>query len=111
MDSRAGEIRSLLWAIALLENGKTQMRRMEKDAARAWIRAGGPLSKPHSAVNPGFRNSEVRSNATAAVWTPVTRGTTFLEVFRRSAVTQAVSHDRETVTKLIAATVELSMAE
>jgi hypothetical protein len=35
----------------LLEGeGETQMRRIEKDAARAGDRVGGPLSKPHAAV-------------------------------------------------------------
>jgi hypothetical protein len=84
---------------------------MAKDAAPAWIGAGGPLSKLHAAVKPGTENSAVRSKTTADVWTTVTGGITFLEVFRRSAVTQAVSHDRETITKPMASAADLSMAE
>jgi hypothetical protein len=35
------------------------MRRMEKDAARTGRGAGGPLSKPHTAIQFGARNSIV----------------------------------------------------
>jgi hypothetical protein len=80
------------------------MRRMETDAARARDGAGGPLSKPHAAVKAGAKNSAVRSSTTAAVWTTVTRGTTFLEALRRAALTQLVWHDCETITILMAST-------
>src|SRR5882724_2301469 len=87
----ANRQRVAAWAIALLEgNGETQMRRMEKDAARTESGAGGPLSKPHAAVKSVSKNSAVLSRTAAAVWTTVTCGIISLEALRRSALTQLV---------------------
>ena len=78
------------------------MRRMEKDAARAGGRAGGPLSKPHAAMKSGARNSAVVPKTTALPRTTVTWGTTFLLSLRRFAVTQFVWHDCDINTTLMA---------
>src|SRR6266851_5740566 len=51
--------------------GETSMRRMEIDAACAGG-AGGPLSKPHTAVKSGARNSAVVPRTTALLRTTVT---------------------------------------
>jgi hypothetical protein len=104
MDGQAIDIDSLPAIPLLDENGETQMRRMEKDAACPGGGAGGPLSKPHAAVKPGTRKPTVVPRSTAAVWTTVTRGTTLFEALRRSAVTQLVWHDCETITRLMAST-------
>jgi len=60
-------------AIPLLEGeGQTQIRRMEKDAACAGGGAGGPLSKPHTAVKSGAKNSAVVLRTTALLQTTFT---------------------------------------
>jgi len=60
-------------AIPLLEEeGRTQMRRMEKDAACTGRGAGGPLSKPHTAVKSMARTSAVVLRTTALRRTTVT---------------------------------------
>src|SRR5438876_667187 len=51
---------------------ETQMRRMEKDAARAGGGAGGPLSKPNTAVKSGARDSAVVLRTTVLLRTTVT---------------------------------------
>jgi hypothetical protein len=92
-------------AMRLLEGEKkTQMRRIEKDAARAGNRTGGPLSKLHAAVKSGARNSAAVSRTTAPLRTTVTCGTTFLQTLRRSAVTQFVRHDCDINIALMAST-------
>ena len=92
-------------AIPWLEGeAETQMRRMEKAAACAGGGAGGPLSKPHTAVKSGARNSAVVLRTTALLRTTLTSGTTFLQTLRRSAVTQFVWHDCDTNTALTAST-------
>ena len=80
------------------------MRRMEKEAARAGDRRGGPLSKPQAAVKLGARNAVVVPRTTALRRTTVTRGTTFLQALRRSVVVQFVWHDGDTKTSLAAST-------
>jgi hypothetical protein len=82
------------------------MRRMEKDAARTRRRAGGPLSKPHTAIQFGARNSIVLLRTTALLRTTVTSGTTFLQRLRRSVVGQFVRHDCDNDTALTASTLK-----
>jgi hypothetical protein len=68
------------------------MRRMEKDAARTRRGAGGPLSKPHTTIQFGARNSIVLLRTTALLRTTGTSGTTFLQTLTRSVVAQFVRH-------------------
>jgi hypothetical protein len=73
MHSLAIDVKSLLWLYRYeKERRKTQMRRMEKDAARAGGGAGGPLSKPKTAVKSGTRDSAVVLRTTALLRTAVT---------------------------------------
>jgi len=82
------------------------MRRMEKDAAPTGCGAGGPLSKPHTAIQFGARNSIVLLRTTALLRTTVTSGTTFLQALRRSVVAQFVRHDCDNDTALTASTLK-----
>lgn len=87
------------------------MRRMLKDAAYAEGGEGEPLSKIHAAAGSGTGSLAAVAKTTVLVWTTVTRGTTFLEALRRSAVEQYVSHDRDINSALVALTPECFMAE
>ena len=78
------------------------MRRMLKEAADT--EGGGLLSELHALAGLGVRNSALISRMTVPLWITVTCGITFLETFRRSAVTQFARHDWDTNTGLLAST-------
>jgi hypothetical protein len=82
------------------------MRRMEKDAAPIRCRAGGPLSKPHTTIQFGARNSIVLLRTAALLRTTVTSGTAFLQTLRRSVVAQFVRQDCDNDTALTASTLK-----
>jgi len=82
------------------------MRRMEKDAARTERGAGGPLSKPDTAIQFGARNSIVLLRTPALLRTTVTSGTTFLQMLRPCVVAQFARHDCDNDTALTASTLK-----
>ena len=81
---------------------ETQMRRMLKEAADA--EDGGLLSELHAFPGSGVGSSALISGRTVPVWIAVTCGITFLETFRRSALTQSARHDWDTSSGLSAST-------
>ena len=111
MHCQAIGIKSLLWLSLLEEEGKTQMRRMVKEPLDAEGGDGGLLSELHALAGSGIRNSAVVSTMTGPLSTAVTCGTTFLETFCRSALTQFDQHDGETNIGLIASTPGWFIAE
>ena len=111
MHDQAIDITSLLWLALLEGEGKTQMRRMLKEAADAEGGDGGLLYELHVLGRSGIRNSAVISRTTRPLSTTVTCGTTFLERARRSAVTQSGWHDCDSNSGLIASTLRRFMAE
>jgi len=71
MHGQAIDITSLLWLPLLEGEGKTQMRRMLKEAEYAVGGAGGPLSALHAAAGSAATNLAAASSTTAPVWTTV----------------------------------------
>jgi len=75
---------------------------MLKEAADA--EDGGLLSELPELPGSGVRSSASISRMTVPLWITVTCGITFLETFRRSAVSQFARHDWDTSTELLAST-------
>jgi hypothetical protein len=100
--SEAIDLKALLWLRLLEEEGKTQRRRTLNEAANAEHEDGGLVSELHALAGSGITKSALVSRMTSPLSTAVTCGTTFLETFSRSAVTQFDRHDCETNIELIA---------